>query len=171
MRVIELERLETPIGVAMLALAAGRLVALEFEDGMHRVEDTLARRFGAVALPEAARPSEAAERLRAYFAGELRAIDAIAVDTGGTPFQQSVWRELRAIPPGSTLSYGALAARIGRPHAPRAVGAANGRNPISVVVPCHRLVGADASLVKYGGGLHRKRWLLDFEARALRLEA
>jgi methylated-DNA-[protein]-cysteine S-methyltransferase len=101
--------------------------------------------------------------MKAYFAGALKAIDSIAVATGGTDFQSKVWRALRKVPAGSTMSYGALAARIGHPAAIRATGAANGANPISIVVPCHRLVGSDGKLVKYGGGLMRKEWLLRHE--------
>jgi len=85
------------------------------------------------------------------------------VETGGTPFQQEVWRSLRAIPCGTTTSYGKLAAQIGRPAAVRAVGLANGANPVAVVIPCHRVIGSNGSLTGYGGGLERKRWLLDHE--------
>ena len=101
--------------------------------------------------------------LEAYFAGELTAIEAIRTEARGTEFQRLVWAALREIPAGSTVSYGELAARIGRPAAVRAVGAANGANPIPVVVPCHRVIGADASLTGFGGGLERKRWLLAHE--------
>jgi methylated-DNA-[protein]-cysteine S-methyltransferase len=95
--------------------------------------------------------------------GKLDAIDTIPVDTGGTDFQRTVWQALRGIPAGTTLSYGALAAKIGCPRSVRAVGHANGANPISVVIPCHRLIGADGTLTGYGGGLGRKRWLLAHE--------
>src|SRR5262249_24110328 len=98
-----------------------------------------------------------------YFAGELSAIDALPVETGGTPFQRDVWSALRNIPCGRTISYAQLAAIIGRPKAVRAVGLANGSNPIGVVVPCHRVIGADGSLTGYGGGIERKRWLLRHE--------
>ena len=105
--------------------------------------------------------------IEAYFAGDLGVIDRIEVATGGTPFQQRVWRALRKITPGKTLTYGTLAARIGADKAMRAVGAANGANPVSVVVPCHRLIGANGSLIRYGGGLERKRWLLQHEGVAV----
>jgi methylated-DNA-[protein]-cysteine S-methyltransferase len=98
-----------------------------------------------------------------YFAGELAAIDALPVQTAGTPFQREVWHALRDIPCGTTISYSELARRIGRPNAVRAVGLANGSNPIGVVVPCHRVIGADGSLTGYGGGIERKRWLLRHE--------
>jgi methylated-DNA-[protein]-cysteine S-methyltransferase len=107
-------------------------------------------------------PAVSAE-LDAYWAGELREF-TVPIRFGGTPFQHSVWEALAAVPYGTTLGYGELAARLGRPAAARAVGAANGQNPISVIVPCHRLVGSSGSLVKYGGGLERKRWLLQHES-------
>lgn len=162
---LSIERVGTPIGEALLATGGGRLWALEFDDGGVDLAGLLGRRYGAVRLLPAPGASEIASRLRAYFDGDLLAIDAIAVEMGGTSFQQAVWAALRQIPPGSTLSYGALAARLGHPAAARAVGAANGRNPVSVVVPCHRLVGAGGGLVKYGGGLARKAWLLRHETR------
>jgi methylated-DNA-[protein]-cysteine S-methyltransferase len=105
------------------------------------------------------------EQLDAYFAGELGAFD-LDVDPQGTPFQRRVWDELRRIPFGETISYSELARRLGDPKLVRAVGVANGRNPISIVIPCHRVIGADGSLVGYGGGLERKRWLLEHEAVA-----
>src|SRR5262249_46967818 len=113
-------------------------------------------------------PKVVRDLLRAYFAGDIGAIDKIDVATGGTPFQQKVWRGLRRITPGKTLTYGALAKRIGTGTAIRAGGAANGANPVSVVVPCHRLIGADGRLIRYGGGLERKRWLLQHEGVAVR---
>jgi methylated-DNA-[protein]-cysteine S-methyltransferase len=106
---------------------------------------------------------EPAEQLQAYFAGELRAFD-LPLAPHGTPFQREVWSALREIPYGSTISYAELAAAVGRPDAARAVGAANGRNPIAVVIPCHRVIGASGALTGYGGGLGRKRLLLDLEA-------
>jgi methylated-DNA-[protein]-cysteine S-methyltransferase len=98
-----------------------------------------------------------------YFEGKLDAIDRIPVETGGTSFQQKVWRALRGIPCGSTTSYGQLARQIGHPAAVRAVGTANGANPVAVVLPCHRVIGANGSLTGYGGGIERKRWLLNHE--------
>jgi methylated-DNA-[protein]-cysteine S-methyltransferase len=103
--------------------------------------------------------------LAAYMDGELAALDSLAVSTGGTTFQKQVWRALREIPTGTTTSYGELAKRIGRPSAVRAVGLANGANPIGIVVPCHRVIGANGSLTGYAGGLQRKRWLIAHEAR------
>ena len=108
-------------------------------------------------------PIAISRALQRYFAGKLQAIDEIAIETGGTPFQSNVWRALRKIPVGTTLSYGRMAHRLKCPLAVRAVGFANGSNPICVVVPCHRLIGADGSLTGYGGGLERKQWLLEHE--------
>ena len=107
---------------------------------------------------------QSSAQLRAYFAGELREFE-LPLAPEGTPFQQRVWRALCDIPFGETISYGELARRIGQPTASRAVGLANGRNPISIVVPCHRVIGADGSLTGYGGGLARKRWLLAHESK------
>ena len=108
-------------------------------------------------------PGGLSTAMRAYFAGDLAVIDTLKVDTGGTDFQRAVWRQLRRIPCGKTISYAELARRIGKPKAVRAVGLANGSNPISIVVPCHRVIGTDGSLTGYGGGLHRKQWLLEHE--------
>jgi methylated-DNA-[protein]-cysteine S-methyltransferase len=105
------------------------------------------------------------ETMDRYFAGDTEAIDDIPVQTSGTPFQRSVWKELRKIPSGAVVSYGKLAGKIARPTAVRAVGLANGSNPISIVVPCHRVIGSDGSLTGYGGGLERKRWLLEHERK------
>jgi methylated-DNA-[protein]-cysteine S-methyltransferase len=151
----------SPIGRIAVAARAGRLCALEF--GAARLARQLDARYPG--LPRRLRrdPFGLSARIRAYLAGDLTALDHIRVETGGTPFQQRVWRALRRIPPGRTMSYGALARALGLGAAARAVGAANGRNPISLVVPCHRLVGVDAGLTGYGGGLWRKRWLLRHE--------
>jgi methylated-DNA-[protein]-cysteine S-methyltransferase len=108
---------------------------------------------------------ESIRQLRAYFAGKLRDFD-VPVAPRGTEHQRRVWRELQNIPYGATISYGELARRIGRPTASRAVGAANGRNPISIIIPCHRVIGADGTLTGYGGGLDAKRWLIEHEAKA-----
>jgi O-6-methylguanine DNA methyltransferase len=126
----------------------------------------LAARFlGGAALVDARQESHAATALRAYFAGELDAIDALATMPLGTAFQRKVWAALRGIPAGETRSYGQLAAQLGNPKAMRAVGLANGQNPIGIVVPCHRVVGANGSLTGYAGGLSRKEWLLKHESR------
>lgn len=121
-------------------------------------------RFPGVALKPRRDPFGHSTALKAYFAGDMEALDGIPVVFGGTPFQNKVWKALRRIPTGTTLSYGALAKKIGEPSAVRAVGLANGANPIALVVPCHRVIGSDGSLTGFGGGLPRKRWLLEHEA-------
>ena len=156
-----LDVIPSPIGRIAIAARAGRLCALEF--GSARLVRHLAARFPGVPRRRARNPFGLSARIRAYLAGDLAAVDRIPVETGGTPFQQRVWRALRRIPPGRPMPYGALARRLGVGAAARAVGAVNGRNPISIVVPCHRLVGGDGSLTGYGGGLWRKRWLLRHE--------
>ncbi|HKA29999.1 MAG TPA: methylated-DNA--[protein]-cysteine S-methyltransferase [Candidatus Binatia bacterium] len=161
-----LDRLATPIGIALVVQDEhGRLRALEWEDHEARMTRLLRLHYGddGVELVEGDGSGPIIRALRAYLAGELGALDAVPVETGGTTFQRRVWRELRRIRAGTTLSYGQLARRIDRPDAVRAVGLANGSNPISVVVPCHRVVGSDGSLTGYAGGLARKRWLLSHE--------
>lgn len=140
---------------------------LEFEDAGGRVEREMTARFQGEAHLSAADPFGLVSRIRAYFAGQLSAIDDIETDGGGTAFQRRVWAELRLIPTRVTISYAELARRLGDPKATRAVGTANGRNPISIVVPCHRVIGADGSLTGYGGGVDRKRWLLVHEGALL----
>lgn len=163
-----LERIATPIGQMLVLTDAGQcLRAVDWADYEPRMHDLLRRQYGkgAVKVEDAARASAASRALQAYFEGEVDVIDRLRVAQGGTDFQRQVWRALRAIGPGDTVSYGVLAGRIGRTSAVRAVGLANGANPVGIVVPCHRVIGADASLTGYGGGLHRKRWLLAHEAR------
>ncbi len=162
------DRVDSGIGTLLLVCNGRRLCALGFGDDDAETLRGVRARYGAVSLSRREDPAEIASRMRAYFAGDYAALDAIAVETGGTPFQREVWTALRAIPPGTTVSYGELARRIGRPAATRAVGLTNGLNPIAVVVPCHRVIGADASLTGYGGGLHRKRWLLEHEGVRVR---
>jgi methylated-DNA-[protein]-cysteine S-methyltransferase len=158
------EPVETPTGRMQLVTDdARRLRALDWDDHETRMRNLLHRYYGPVTLREASRPSHAAYALIAYFDGEFDAIAELPTETNGTPFQHAVWSALRRIPTGRTMSYGALAAAIGQPRAVRAVGLANGANPIAIVVPCHRVIGANASLTGYGGGLHRKRWLLAHE--------
>src|SRR5690348_7705057 len=158
--VFKLERMPTPCGDLLIATdEEGALRALDWVDHEFRLRQLLRQQYSkdAVRLTAASRAvSDASRVLGSYFAGDLRAIDGLAVRTGGTPFQREVWAALRTIPAGQTLSYGALAKRLNRPSAIRAVGIANGANPISIVVPCHRVIGADGSLTGYGGGLPRK---------------
>ena len=166
-----LDRVMSPIGEILLACdAEGRLRALDFFDYEDRMRQLLRLHYGTVELASGPAPDAVTAPLRAYFGGEQAALAAIRVETGGTPFQRTVWAALRRIPLGTTTTYGALAASIGRPSAVRAVGMANGANPVSIVVPCHRVIGAGGALTGFGGGLHRKRWLLEHEGAALRPE-
>src|SRR3978361_1373163 len=159
-----LDRLETPIGVALLVSDDdGVLRALDWEDYEQRMKQLQRLQYGAVVLQEARAPRDLRTALAGYFKGDLDRLSQIEWRVAGTPFQQKVWNALPKIPAGTTMSYGALAKKIALPKAIRAVGHANGSNPISVVVPCHRLIGANGSLIKYGGGLERKRWLLKHE--------
>lgn len=162
---LTLARHTTPIGVMLLAFDdQGFLRVLDFEDYEARMHKLLRRQYGErLTLAGGGAPAKVIQALDRYFQGALDALDAIECRTGGTPFQRSVWAALRKIPVGTTTSYGALAARLGKPQAMRAVGLANGANPIGVVVPCHRVIGANGSLTGYGGGLHRKQWLLRHE--------
>jgi len=123
------------------------------------------RLYGPVAIAPGPAPTGTRRALADYFAGAVDALGAVSRRIAGTPFQRAVWQALPDIPAGETESYGALAARLGVPKAVRAVGAANGANPISLVLPCHRVIGADGSLTGYGGGLERKRWLLVHEQK------
>lgn len=158
-------RVNSPLGEIEIACSETALVALEFTDADDRFPRSLQRRYGAASLIDADDPLGVATKLAAYFAGDLAVLDAIAVDGGGTEFQRRVWMALRTIPAGTTTSYGALAVGLGQPTATRAIGLANGANPIAIVVPCHRVIGANGTLTGYGGGLPRKRWLLDHEQR------
>jgi methylated-DNA-[protein]-cysteine S-methyltransferase len=162
------DRMGSPIGTILLVFdAAGRVRALDFEDHEARMHRLLRRHYGpegeAYRLTPAAAPSSVAAQLDAFFGGDLRALDDIDVACGGTPFQREVWTALRRIPIGTTTTYGELAKAIGRRDASRAVGAANGANPIAIIVPCHRVIGAGGDLTGYAGGVQRKQWLLAHE--------
>jgi len=159
-----LDRLETPIGIALLVTdAEGALRALDWENCEARMRALLRLHYGAPVLQSARAPNDIRSALSGYFAGDLDRLNTIKWRVAGTVFQRKVWTALRTIPAGATMSYGALAAALEMPTAVRAVGLANGANPISIVVPCHRVIGADGSLTGYGGGLPRKRWLLEHE--------
>ena len=163
-----LYRLATPIGPLLIVTDdAQRLRGIEWEDHRPRLEKLMQRYYGreGFELHDATSPPPAHRALQAYFEGEFDAVAALETAKAGTEFQRLVWAGLRRIPVGQTLSYGGLAAKLGRPTASRAVGLANGANPIPIVVPCHRVIGADSSLTGFGSGLPRKRWLLDHEAR------
>ncbi len=166
-RVVELTRIETPLGPMLAGADDEALRLLEFTD--RRMLETqlrrLQRRLGCALVPgDGAILADTAAQLGEYFDGQRREF-TIPVAPAGTEFQQDVWRELRAIPYGRTRSYGEQAAAMGRPEAVRAVARANGDNPVAVIVPCHRVIGADGSLTGYGGGLWRKQWLLELESR------
>jgi methylated-DNA-[protein]-cysteine S-methyltransferase len=160
---LEFDRTETPLGTIMVVVARATLCALDFGDCEGRQLHHLRRRFGDVDMVLAKDPGGTCKRINAYFRGELDAFEGVEVESRGTPFQELVWRALRAIAPGETVSYGELAARIGRPTAARAVGLANRLNPVALVIPCHRVIGANGGLTGYAGGLDRKRWLLEHE--------
>jgi methylated-DNA-[protein]-cysteine S-methyltransferase len=162
------ETFATPLGVMrLLTDETARVCAADWEDKEPRMQQLLRLQHGEVRVEPRAAASSARRGVEAYFDGELTAIDTLAVNSGGTSFQREVWAALRSIPTGATTTYGRIAAGLGRPKAMRAVGAANGSNPISIIVPCHRVIGADATLTGYGGGLERKRWLLRHEGAAL----
>jgi methylated-DNA-[protein]-cysteine S-methyltransferase len=162
------DRIETPLGLMLLLVRDGVLIGLEFDDQPQRVATDLRLRFGKVELTPASDPHGFSARVRSYFAGDLKTIEGIPSDGGGTAFQRRCWMELKRIPCGTTISYLELANRVGDPKATRAVGHANGRNPISIVVPCHRVIGANGSMTGYGGGLKRKKWLLAHEGASIR---
>jgi len=159
-----MDEIETPIGALRLVVSENALCGVGFVDRWAGLQRALKRRFGEVRLLRERNPAGASARLEAYFAGELPALDGLPVQTSGTPFQQQVWAALRRIEVGRTASYSEIARVIGSPAAVRAVGAANGSNPISIVIPCHRVIRADGDLCGYGGGIERKRWLLQHEA-------
>lgn len=160
----------SPIGtIVLITRGAGpetSLCALGFEDLASELLPEVARRFGGAPLERVAAPGALGARLASYFDGDLGALDDIVVEAPGTPFQARVWAALRAIAPGVTTSYSALAAAVGAPRAVRAVGSANAQNLVPLVVPCHRVIGRDGSLTGYAGGLARKEWLLAHERGA-----
>jgi methylated-DNA-[protein]-cysteine S-methyltransferase len=159
---LETARIDTPAGTVWLAAHGGALVGAGFVEAAPRLLARLEARFGPLETRDVADPAGAVTALVRFLSGDLPALDAVPVDLGGTPFQRDVWSALRTIPAGSTITYAELARRVGRPRAARAVGAANGANPVSIVVPCHRVVGKDG-LRGYAGGLPRKEWLLAHE--------
>ncbi len=162
-----MDRVPSPLGAITLVWDGDEVLrALDFEDHDARLHRLLRRHYGTRPVERGRAPEKLRRALAAFFAGELESIATLRVDTNGTAFQRRVWAALRRIPAGCTSSYGELATSIGAPSACRAVGLANGANPIAIVVPCHRVIGADGTLTGYGGGLARKRWLLDHERRA-----
>lgn len=164
--------METPLGTLFIGGSERGFHRFEFvepDDPTHTLAwslNRLAREIGTPAQHDPGAAVEAVRQFSAYFAGDRAEFD-LPLAPHGTPFQREVWDELARVPPGQTRSYGQVAAAIGHPSASRAVGAANGQNPLIIVVPCHRVIGADGSLTGYGAGVERKRWLLNHEARWL----
>ncbi len=169
--ILSIDRLATPIGELLIVTDRdGKLRVADWTDYEDRMLLLLRRHYGegGYTLKAARDPGGLTSAMRSYFEGDLDILDRLSVATAGTPFQRDVWRALREIKCGTTISYAELARRIGRPSAVRAVGLANGQNPISIVVPCHRVIGSNGSLTGYGGGIERKRWLLRHEGVASR---
>ncbi len=165
MLTLTVERVESPIGTMLVVVDDdGALRALDFADYEARMTRLLQRHYGSTYELRAGRVLPAVTgALTAYFAGTLAAVDGVAVATNGSAFQRRVWASLRTIAPGTTTTYGRLATTLGVANASRAIGLANGANPIAIVVPCHRVIGADGSLTGFGGGLRRKQLLIDLE--------
>ncbi|MGD1854148.1 MAG: methylated-DNA--[protein]-cysteine S-methyltransferase [Leptolyngbyaceae cyanobacterium] len=166
---LHLTKLASPMGDILLVTDGTVLVSLDYTGYEQRMMRLLTKRYGRFELLESSQrdTQDLIERLQAYLSGELTAIDTIAVDPGGTAFQTKVWHSLRSIPVGTVMTYGELARQLGNPAAVRAVGTTNSLNPISIVLPCHRVIGANGSLTGYAGGLDRKRWLLEHEGVTL----
>ena len=165
---IFLERIQSPLGEVIVGTdQEGAMRIVDFTDYEARMVKLLDRQYGKgkVVLEKARKASEAGRALARYFKGDLQVIEKVKTASGGTDFQRKVWKALRSIPAGRTTNYGALAKKLGLPSGARAVGLANGANPMAIVVPCHRVIGADGNLTGYGGGMHRKEWLLKHESR------
>jgi methylated-DNA-[protein]-cysteine S-methyltransferase len=169
---LRLERWKSPISMLLLVTDEdGALRGLEFADHESRMSRLLRLHYDDYTLEQGDAPKSITRALAAYFKGDMDALAGVRTATGGTPFQRDVWKALRAIPAGTTTSYGRLAEKLGRAGASRAVGAANGANPIAIVVPCHRVIGANGALTGFASGLSRKRWLLDHENRFAEIPA
>jgi methylated-DNA-[protein]-cysteine S-methyltransferase len=158
---------KSPVGDLVLTVERETLCGLVFSDFADDLFADLERRYGALTVARERDPAGTARRLHDYLDGDLHALDALPAETGGTPFQRQVWAALRRVPVGQTRSYADLARAVGAPKAVRAVGAANGKNPVCLVIPCHRIIASDGTLCGYGGGLPRKRWLLVHEGALL----
>lgn len=162
---LTLDRIGSPLGEILVATdAQGAVRALDFHDYEARLMRLLHRHYGEVTPVAGVAPEGVRRAVAAYFGGDLAAFDGTEATTGGTDFQRGVWQALRTIPAGETWTYGRLAQAVGSPKAVRAVGLANGANPIAIIVPCHRVIGANGTLTGYAGGIERKRWLLVHEA-------
>lgn len=164
---IEIAIVHTPVDALTLAAKDGRLCVVHFGSRETPVRAALQRWYPGESIERRRDPAGAATALAKYFSGDLDILGTIDVELNGTPFQQRVWQALRRVRAGHTASYSDIAHTIGAPKAVRAVGAANGANPVAVIVPCHRIIGSDGTLTGYGGGLKRKEWLLRHEGRLL----
>lgn len=164
------DKIDSELGQILLVSNGSALCALDFIGNESRMATLLKKRFGSFHLVEHPNPQDFSDCVRSYLAGNLTSLQDLPVNLGGSSFQQQVWSTLRTIPIGTVITYAELAQRIGKPTACRAVGMANGQNPIAIVFPCHRVIGANAKLTGYSGGLDRKRWLLKHEGVALKSE-
>ncbi len=169
--IIECSEIASPVGRLTLAVSGTKLIGLCFEGHWQRRHEALRKRFPSSSFASSADPAGVVSKLRRYFDGELDALTTIEVEFRGTPFQVRAWEALRRIPVGETRTYAEQAAAIGAPAAVRAVGTANGANPVAIVVPCHRVIGSNGALTGFGGGLPRKKWLLDHEGAQLAIFA
>lgn len=160
---IELAKTKTPLGEARIAVVDGAVRALTLRSGWPETSRGLTSRSPHAEISTAKDPAGIVSAVRDYFDGDMRAFDSLRISSDGTPFQETVWRALRRIPPGRTLSYGELARAARKPTAIRAVGTAMASNPIWIIQPCHRVLRSDGSLGGYAGGVTRKRWLLQHE--------
>lgn len=161
-----IDELPTPIGqLQIISDNGGAIRLVGWYEGKKRYYDTLKRWYGDIEIAPKKNAFDHTKAMRAYFNGDVHAIDDLLTASAGTDFQKKVWKTLRRIPAGETWSYGQMAQHLGQPTATRAVGLANGSNPIGIVVPCHRVIGANGMLTGYGGGLLRKKWLLAHEAK------
>lgn len=163
-----IDQIPSPMGMMRLISDGDSLCALDFADCEVRMLGLLQKRYPACELVEMIDPLGFSTKIRAYLSGDFKSLDNIPVNGGGTEFQQQVWQMLQTIPIGTTISYGDLATKIGKPTAARAVGMANSLNPVAIVVPCHRVIGAKAKLTGYAGGIDRKQWLLQHEGIKLK---
>ena len=161
---LHIDTLNTPIGTMLLVADDHSLYALDFGDCEARLMAILRNRYADLILKRVINPCGFSTLVHDYFAGNLHAFDNVSTSAGGTMFQQKIWAALRTIPAATTVSYSQLAATLGIPKSSRAVGMANARNPIALVVPCHRVIGANGTLTGYAGGIERKEWLLAHEA-------
>lgn len=162
-----IDKINSDIGTILIVCDREKLCALDFGDYEPRMLKLLARRYESFDFEDVKDPNGFVSKIQAYFKGDRNSLNDIPVSTGGTTFQQQVWLVLRTIPWGQTISYGELAAKIGKPTAYRAVGMANSLNPVAIVLPCHRVIAANAALTGYAGSLKRKRWLLKHEGVAI----